>query len=203
MSFDILQDQIKAKKNPTAVILGAGLDDIPPHILKKHTARYGETLEAAAEAALEFHLGLIDAFADIIPAIARSFAVLAARGWGGMMVGEAVIAYAKGKDLFVIADGNREDIGGSAAAYSAAWLGETRVGETACPVFSADCITLSGYMGSDAVKPFLKDCAQQNKCAFVLAHTPNPSSKEFQDLVSGDRQVYTAMGDLIQRWGMD
>ncbi|MBD5098221.1 MAG: orotidine-5'-phosphate decarboxylase [Clostridiales bacterium] len=203
MSFDVLQDQIKAKKNPTAAILGAGPDDIPPHILNKHTAQYGETLEAAAEAALEFHLGLIDALADIVPAVELSCARFEALGWRGMRALETVIAYAKEKGLFVIADGKRADLGGSAAAYSAAWLGETRVGETACPVFNADCVTLSGYMGSDAVNPFLKDCAQRNKCAFVLARTPNPSSREFQDLVSGDRQVYTAMGDLIQRWGRD
>lgn len=201
MSFDVLQDQIRAKKNPTAARLGAGLDDIPAHILKKHTDRYGETLEAAAEAALEYHLGLIDALADVVPAVELSCAYFEALGWRGMKVLEAVIAYAREKGLFVIADGKREDLGGSAAACSAAWLGEARIGQAACPVFSADCLTLSGYMGSDAVKPFLKDCAQQNKCAFVLARTPNPSSKEFQDLVAGDRQVYTAMGDLIQRWG--
>lgn len=201
MSFDVLQDQIKAKKNPTAAILGAGPDDIPPHIFKQHTARYGETLEAAAEAALEFHLGLIDALADIVPAIALSCAYFEALGWRGMRALETVIAYAKEKGLFVIADGKRADLGGSAAAYSAAWLGETAVGGSACPVFSADCLTLGGYMGSDAIKPFLKDCTERDKCAFVLTRTPNPSAREFQDLVSGDRQVYTAMGDLIQRWG--
>ena len=54
---------------------------------------------------------------------------------------------------------------------------------------------------SDAIKPFLKDCTERDKCAFVLAKTSNPSSVELQDMVAGDRVVYTVMGDLIQRWG--
>ena len=53
MSFDILQDKIRAKKNPLAAGLGAGPDDIPPHILNRQIARHGETLEAAAGAALD------------------------------------------------------------------------------------------------------------------------------------------------------
>lgn len=201
MSFDILQDKIRAKKNPLAAGLGAGPDDIPPHILNRQIARHGETLEAAAGAALEFHLGLIDALGDIVPAVELQCAYFEALGWRGMKALEEVIACARAKGLFVIADGTREAAGGPAAAYSAAWLGETTVGSAACPVFNADCVTLGGYMGSDSVKPFLKDCVEQNKCAFVLAKSPNPSSAEFQDLVSGDRLVYTAMGDLIQRWG--
>ena len=201
MSFDILQDKIRAKKNPLAAGLGAGLDDIPPHILNQHTAQHGETLEAAAGAALEFHLGLIDAIAGIVPAVEVQCAYFEALGWRGMKALEEVAARARGRGLFVIAGGMREAAGGPAAAYSAAWLGETTVGSAACPVFSADCVTLGGYMGSDGVQPFLKDCTARNKCAFVLAKSSNPSSAEFQDLVSGDRLVYTAMGDLIQRWG--
>ena len=121
--------------------------------------------------------------------------------WQGMKALEEVIAYAKSKDLFVIADVKRGDIGTTAAAYSEAWLGASQVGGTACPVFDADCVTLNGYMGSDAVKPFLKECTERDKCAFVLAKTSNPSSMELQDIVAGDRLVYTVMGDLIQRWG--
>lgn len=201
MSFDVLQDKIKAKKNPTVAGLDARVEYVPPFILKKHTDRLGETLEAAADAVLEFDKGLIDALADVVPAVKPQSAYFEMMGWRGMKALEEVIAYAKEKDLFVIADVKRGDIGTTAAAYSEAWLGSTQVGGTACPVFDADCVTLNGYMGSDAIKPFLKDCTQQNKCAFVLAKTSNPSSMELQDIVAGDRLVYTVMGDLIQRWG--
>ena len=203
MSFDVLQDKIKAKKNPTVAGLDARVEYVPPLILKKHTDRLGETLEAAADAVLEFDKGLIDALADVVPAVKPQSAYFEMLGWRGMKALEEVIAYAKSKDLFVIADVKRGDIGTTAAAYSEAWLGSAQVGSSALPVFDADCVTLNGYMGSDAIKPFLKDCTQRNKCAFVLAKTSNPSSVELQDIVAGDRLVYTVMGDLIQRWGKD
>lgn len=201
MSFDVLQDKIKAKKNPTVAGLDARVEYVPPFILKKHMDRHGETLEAAAQAVLEFDKGLIDALADVVPAVKPQSAYFEMLGWRGMRVLEEVIAYAQGKSLFVIADVKRGDIGTTATAYSGAWLGTIPVGGTACHVFGADCVTLNGYMGSDAIKPFLKDCTQWNKCAFVLAKTSNPSSVELQDIVAGDRLVYTVMGDLIQRWG--
>ncbi len=53
MSFDILQDKIKEKKNPTVAGLDARVEYIPPHILKKYTSQYGETLQAAALAVEE------------------------------------------------------------------------------------------------------------------------------------------------------
>jgi len=201
MSFDVLQDKIKAKKNPTVAGLDARVEYVPPFILSKYTNRFGETLEAAAEAVLEFDCGLIDALSDVVPAVKPQSAYFEMLGWQGMKALEKVIAYAKSKDLFVIADVKRGDIGTTAAAYSQAWLGATQVGGAICPVFDADCVTLNGYMGSDAIKPFLKECAQRDKSAFVLAKTSNPSSMELQDIVAGDRLVYTVMGDLIQRWG--
>ena len=201
MSFDVLQDKIKAKKNPTVAGLDARVEHIPPSILKKHMDRHGQTLEAAAGAVLEFDKGLIDALADVVPAVKPQSAYFEMLGWRGMKALEEVVAYAKEKDLFVIADVKRGDIGTTAAAYSQAWLGTTQVGDASCPVFDADCVTLNGYMGSDSIKPFLNDCTQRDKCAFVLAKTSNPSSMELQDIVAGDRLVYTVMGDLIQRWG--
>ncbi len=201
MSFDVLQDKIKEKKNPTVAGLDARVEYVPPSILKKHIDRAGETLEAAAAAVQEFDCGLIDALADVVPAVKPQAAYFEMLGWRGMKALEEITAYAKSKDLFIIADVKRGDIGTTAAAYSEAWLGSIQVGSTSCPVFDADCVTLNGYMGSDAVKPFLEDCTKRDKCAFVLAKTSNPSSKELQDIVAGDRLVYTVMGDLIQRWG--
>ena len=201
MSFDVLQDKIKAKKNPTVAGLDARVEHVPPSILKKHMDRHGQTLEAAAGAVLEFDKGLIDALADVVPAVKPQSAYFEMLGWRGMKALEEVVAYAKEKGLFVIADVKRGDIGTTAAAYSQAWLGATQVGDASCPVFDADCVTLNGYMGSDSIKPFLNDCTQRDKCAFVLAKTSNPSSMELQDIVAGDRLVYTVMGDLIQRWG--
>lgn len=203
MSFDILQEKIREKKNPTVAGLDARVEYVPPHLLKKYTDQYGETLEAAAEAICEFDCGLIDALYDIVPAVKPQAAYFEMLGWQGMRVMEKVMAYAQEKGLYVIADIKRGDIGTTATAYAEGWMGTTQVGSAACASFNADCVTLNGYMGSDAIKPFLDVCVAQNKSAFVLAKTSNPSSVELQDMVAGDRVVYTVMGDLIDRWGKD
>ena len=75
------------------------------------------------------------------------------------------------------------------------------VGETKLPGFDADCVTVNGYMGSDAVKPFLAAAEEEDKCLFVLVRTSNPSAVELQDMVAGDRVVYTVMAELVERWG--
>ena len=201
MSFDILQEKIKEKANPTVAGLDARVEYVPPHILKKYTDRLGETLEAAAEAIGEFDRGLIDALCDVVPAVKPQAAYFEMLGWRGMKVMEDVMAYAKSKGLYVIADIKRGDIGTTATAYAEGWLGTTQVGSSALPSFNADCVTLNGYMGSDAINPFLKECLAHNKSAFVLAKTSNPSSADLQDMMAGDRVIYTVMGDLIEQWG--
>ena len=201
MSFDVLQEKIREKANPTVAGLDARVEYVPPHILKKHTDRLGETLEAAAEAICEFDCGLIDALYDVVPAVKPQAAYFEMLGWRGMKVMEDVMAYAKNKGLYVIADIKRGDIGTTATAYAEGWLGATQVGSASLSAFDADCVTLNGYMGSDAINSFLNECVARGKSAFVLAKTSNPSSAELQDMVAGDRSVYTVMGDLIEQWG--
>ena len=201
MSFDLLQDKIRAKKNPTVAGLDPKPEQIPPHILKACYEQHGETLQGAAEAVWAFNQGLIDALADVVPAVKPQSAYYERLGWRGMEVMERTIAYAREKGLFVIADIKRGDIGSTAEAYSDGWLGATKVGEQTHKVFDADCVTLNGYMGSDSVGPFLKDCAREDKCVFLLVKTSNPGGGELQDMVAGDRLVYKVMGDLTERWG--
>ena len=203
MSFDILQDKIKAKKNPTVAGLDARIEYVPEHIRRAAFAEHGQGRKGAAEAIWQFNVGLIDALCDIVPAVKPQAAYYENLGWQGLEVLERTIRYAREKGLFFIADIKRGDIGTTAAAYAEGWLSGAKIGERTIPVFDADCVTLNGYMGSDSIKPFLEAARTEDKCAFVLAKTSNPSSTELQDLVAGDRLVYTVMGDLIQRWGKD
>lgn len=203
MSFDILQDKIKAMKNPTVAGLDPKPEYVPPHILKASLDRYGETLEGAADAILQFNKGLMDALCDIVPAVKPQSAYYERLGWQGMKVLEETIRYAGEKGFFVIADVKRGDIGSTAQAYSEAWIGRTRVGSTDLAAFDADCLTINGYMGSDAINPFLTTCRELDKCFFTLVKTSNPSSGELQDMVAGDRVVYQVMGDLTARLGKD
>ena len=201
MSFDALQEKIRAKKNPNVAGLDPKPEQIPPHILKASYETYGETLQGAAEAVWTFNQGLIDALCDVVPAVKPQAAYYERLGWRGLEVMERTIAYAREKDLFVIADIKRGDIGSTAQAYADAWLGETRVGEASHPVFNADCVTLNGYMGSDTIEPFVEACKAGDKCLFLLVKTSNPGSGELQNMVAGDRLVYKVMGDMTAKLG--
>ncbi|MCD8383092.1 MAG: orotidine-5'-phosphate decarboxylase [Clostridiales bacterium] len=201
MSFDTLQSKIRSMKNPTVAGLDARLEYVPADIVRRQIEAYGETRKAAVEAIFEFNCGLMDALSDIVPAVKPQSAYYENWGWEGMEMLERTIRYAKSKGFFVIADVKRGDIGSTAAAYSEAWLGRSQVGEEKIPGFDADCVTLNGYMGSDAIKPFLKDAEAEDKCVFVLVRTSNPSAIELQDMVAGDRVVYKVMGELTDRWG--
>ena len=69
MAFDRLIKKIIATKNPTVVGLDPKLSYIPKYIVEDCFKRYGDTLEAAAEAFLIFNKGIIDEICDIVPAV--------------------------------------------------------------------------------------------------------------------------------------
>ena len=201
MSFDALQDKIIACKNPTVAGLDPKPEYVPSHILQASLDKHGETLAGAADAILQFNKGLIDALCDIVPAVKPQAAYYERLGWQGMAAMEQTIRYAHEKGMFVIADIKRGDIGSTAEAYSDGWLGATKVGQTECVAFDADCVTLNGYMGSDSVNPFLKTCLERDKCVFLLVKTSNPGSGEYQDLKMDNGDLACeVMGDLVEKW---
>ena len=197
MSMDVLQEKIRQKKNPTVAGLDPKLDYIPKHLIDEAFAKYGQTLRGAAEAYRLFSRGLIDALCDVVPAVKPQSAYSEVLGSAGIAVLEEIVAYAREKGLFVIADIKRGDIGSTAAAYAEGWLSGAPIEGQVFKSFDADCVTLNGYMGSDSIKPFLEAAKGEDKCAFVLVKTSNPGSGELQDLKIADgRTIYEAMGEL-------
>ena len=126
MSFDRLQDKIDKLHNPTVVGLDPALEHIPPQILEKHYAEKGETFDAAAAAVLEFNAGLVDALCDVVPAVKPQSAYYETLGPSGVLALKLTCDYAKAKGMYVICDGKRNDIGTTAEAYSAAYLGTVK-----------------------------------------------------------------------------
>lgn len=199
MSIDALQDKIRARKNPTVAGLDPRAEYVPPHIMKECMEQYGKTPRAVAEAVFAFNRGLIDALADVVPAVKPQLAYYELLGPEGMETFRRTVAYAKSAGLFVLADGKRNDIGPTAEAYSEAYLGSVRVGDLEYEPFGCDALTINAYLGSDGVNPFIKTCRERDKCVFALVKTSNPSSGELQDMVAGDRVVYKVIGDLVER----
>ena len=97
MSFDRLIRKIVETKNPTVVGLDPKLEYIPEELKAEAYAKYGKTLEGAAEAILSFNKGIIDAICDVVPAVKPQCAFYERFGWQGMKALAETIAYAKEK----------------------------------------------------------------------------------------------------------
>jgi len=201
VSFDRLIANIAQKQNPTVLGLDPKLAFIPADIKAKAYQAHGKTLEGAADALLRFNKTLIDAVHDIVPAVKPQAAYYEMYGWQGLRALAETISYARSKDMFVIVDGKRGDIGATMEAYADAWLGTTKVEDMSFTPFGGDALTVNGYLGTDCIEPLIKVCRAQDKGIFVLAKTSNPSSGELQDIKINDKTVYETMASLCDQWG--
>lgn len=204
MALDRLIEKIVEKQNPTVAGLDPKLSYIPDFIKKEAFAKYGKTLEGAAEAILVYNKALIDALCDIVPAVKPQAAYYEMYGWQGVRTLTETIAYAKSKGMFVITDGKRNDIGTTMEAYATAHLGVTDVDGTEAAAFGADALTVNGYLGADGIVPVINVSKKMDTGMFVLVKTSNPSSGELQNLeLEGSETIYLHMGNLCEEWGKE
>lgn len=196
-----LIDKIVEMNNPTVAGLDPKLEYVPGFIKEECYKKYGKTLEGAAAALYEFNKALIDELYDIVPAVKPQAAYYEMYGWQGVKALADTIAYAKSKGMYVITDGKRNDIGTTMQAYAAAHLGSTDIDGEEVEVFSADALTVNGYLGSDGIDPLLTVCKEKDKSIFVLVKTSNPSSGELQDKEINGKTVYENMGEMCEKWG--
>lgn len=159
--------------------------------LDPNVSKLPEGISADAAGVLEFSKGILDSVKDIAACVKPQMAYYEVLGWGGMKVFWETCAYAKEQGLLVIADGKRNDIGSTCDAYADAYLNELS------PI---DALTVSPYLGSDGVNPFIERCIKNDKGIFVLVKTSNPSSGELQDLPTGDEAVHEHMAQLVEGW---
>ena len=196
-----LISNIRKTNAPIVVGLDPMLNYIPEHIQKKAFAEFGETLEGAAEAIWQYNKGIVDATYDLIPAVKPQIAMYEQFGIPGLIAYKKTVDYSKSKDLVVIGDIKRGDIGSTSAAYAVGHLGQVQVGSRKYAGFDEDFATVNPYLGSDGVKPFMDICKEEKKGIFVLVKTSNPSSGEFQDRVIDGRPLYELVGEKVAQWG--
>lgn len=188
---------------PIVVGLDPMLSYVPEHILKKSYAEFGETLAGAADAIWKFNKEIVDTTWDLIPAVKPQIAMYEQFGIEGLKAFEKTVAYCQEKDLVVIGDIKRGDIGSTSAAYAAGHLGRVKVGHKEYTPFHEDFVTLNPYMGSDSIQPFIDVCREEKKGVFVLVKTSNPSSGDFQDRLTEGRPLYEWVGEKVAEWGAD
>lgn len=197
MIIDKLIDEILKKDNPSVVGLDTCLDYLPSEMLDGV-----DDFKKAADAIIEFNKNIIDKIYDIVPAVKVQVAYYEMYGVEGMRAFKETCDYATEKGMLVIADVKRNDIGSTAGCYSKAYLSGVTVGNKKINAFNTDFITVNGYLGSDGINPFVKDCEEFDKGLFILVKTSNPTSGELQDkkFESGNT-LYEEMADLVAKWG--
>ena len=197
MITDRLIEKIIDMKNPTCVGLDTLFDYLPDNMKEGVT-----NFEQASERIFEFNKKLVDTVRDIVPSVKVQIAYYEMYGVAGMKAYEETLKYAAEKDLVVIADAKRNDIGSTASCYAKTFLGETEVNGNKFKPFPSDYVTVNGYLGTDGIAPFVEQCEKNDKGIFVLVKTSNPSSGELQNLVlENGKPVYEYMGGLVEKWG--
>ena len=192
--------KIQKTNAPIVVGLDPMLNYIPEQIKAAAFAEFGETLEGAAEAVWQYNKAIVDEVYDLIPAVKPQIAMYEQFGIPGLQAFKRTVDYCKEKDLVVIGDVKRGDIGSTSAAYATAHLGQVQVGSQLLTTFGEDFATVNPYLGSDGIKPFLEVCKEEKKGIFILVKTSNPSSGEFQDRLIDGKPLYELVGEKVAEW---
>ena len=156
--------------------LDPSLDKIPEAVQRANTR---ETLIA-------FNHDLINATKDVVCAYKPNTAFYEAYGDEGWAALRETIEYVheQARDVPVILDAKRADIGSTNEGYVTASFGHMR----------ADAITVQPYLGSEALAPFL---AQKDKGIIVLCRTSNTGSGELQDMIVDGEPLFMRVAQLV------
>lgn len=180
MSVDKLQEKIRKVKNPSVIDFSVTEAQLPPHLLEQEGC--------FAKAYDRFCRELLERLKGIVPAVRFSFS------WFAMMdvlpLLKGLTAYASQLGYYVIVDAPE------ALSAQTAELAARKMLSAAC-----DGILVSAYIGSDAVKPYVKNLKGSGKALFVVIRTANKTAVELQDLMTGSRLVHMAAADMVNRMG--
>lgn len=185
-----LFEGIKTKKTPVLVGLDPRWERLPEPLRAGVDPSDRQAVAAVFSA---FCRGVIDVVAPLVPAVKPQMAFFEQLGGAGIEALAQVVGYARQKNLLVILDGKRNDIGSTAEAYASAYLGsETSSG------LDGDALTVSPYLGDDSLTPFVEKCAGQGTGIFVLVKTSNPGGGLFQDLVAEGKPLYQHVAEHVE-----
>ena len=183
MTVKELHEQILAKKSMLCVGLDTDFSKMPQHIQRLaqegEVAVRGEMLHGTARSLYEFNKAIVDATAPHCIAYKPNLAFYECYGRDGMLALEKTVDYIRSNypEQFLIADAKRGDIGNTAKMYA----------KTFFETMDFDAVTISPYMGSETVTPFLE---YKGKYAIVVALSSNKSSADFQNAMQDGKPLY-------------
>ncbi len=179
------------KKNNSLVCIGLDSDikKLPEFVVRKKHPQFS------------FNKWIIDKTFDLVCAYKPNSAYYEARGRYGIMELKLTCDYLHKAhpEIPIILDAKRGDIGSTNNGYV----------EFAFDYLGVDAITLSPYLGNEALQPFLD---RKDKGCIILCRTSNPGAGEFQDLLVSrsqsaealakeDRKLYHAIAEqVVNKW---
>lgn len=174
--------------NPAMVGLDPRLDHLPAPFAER--AQAGP--DQAAEALIEYHRELLDVLAGKVAVVKPQAAFFEALGAPGFAALADAVQSARERNIMVVMDAKRGDIGSTSTAYAQAFLS----GE----VYPAsDALTVNPYLGEDACEPFVRAAAEYGAGLFILVKTSNPGASLFQD--HGEPPLADRVAEAVVRWG--
>src|SRR6056297_161867 len=169
--FARLRERIERVDSVVSVGLDPDLDRVPEFLTDHDLPRWA------------FNRRVIDATHEHAAAYKPNAAFYEdADGWRALV---ETVAYAHGKDVPVLLDAKRADIGNTTRQYAQV-------------LDDVDAITVNPYMGRDSLQPFLD---RADKGVFVLCRTSNPGREDLQDLeLSSGEPLYKRVAALADLW---
>jgi orotidine-5'-phosphate decarboxylase len=158
-------DRLGARTAATGSVLCVGIDPDPTAL----PPDFPPTLEGVER----FARLIVEAALPVAAAVKPNLAFFEALGSPGIAALER-LRLAVPADVPFIADAKRGDIGSTAERQAVALF----------DVLGADAVTVSPYLGEEAISPLL---ARADRFAYVLCRTSNPGAAEVQGLEVGDR----------------
>lgn len=178
-------EKLEARSRQVDSLLCVGLD---PH--------QADLEEDSAEGAYRFCARLIEETKDVAAAYKPNAAFFEVYGKSGWEKLEEICTKLIPKDIPIVLDAKRGDIGSTSAAYA----------KSAYEALQCDSVTVSPYLGGDGLAPFLQDPA---KAAWVLCKTSNAGSNDLQTLMvptedGAQEQLYVRVAKMCwNTWAKD
>lgn len=188
---DNLVGRLRELGHPLCAGLDPHLDLIPP-LFRRGTMEPGDP--KTAEAVEEFLREILHRVAGRVAIVKPQIAFFERLGPPGLTVLQRLAEVARTLGLRVLLDAKRGDIGSTASAYAAAYLGRDAV-------LPADAMTVNPYLGLDTLEPFLAAATDTGRGVFVLVKTSNPGAGDLQDrkLERGGTLYEALAGELGKR----
>jgi orotidine-5'-phosphate decarboxylase len=150
-------------------------------------------LPISVDGATSFSLSILDAAQDHVGIVKFQIGFFEQFGPEGFSHLSQLLADSKTRDLVVIADAKRGDIGSTMSGYAAAWLSREAA-------FVCDALTVSPYLGSDSLSETANVALENDRGLFVLAATSNPEASTLQSAMRDGRTVARGVLDFAEQY---